>query len=125
MDLAAVTLRALLERTDVDPGAVDEHVAGCSGNSGPQAADIARDGWLAAGFPEHVPSTTVDGRCGPSQQAVHPAAQAVMAGVADLVAGSGVQTTLLHELERTGGRCGLQTMCQGGGQANVTIVERL
>ena len=64
---------------------------GCLDTIGPQAGDIARTGWLAAGLPEHVPGVTVDRQCGSSQQAVHFAAQAVMAGVSDVVVAGGVQ----------------------------------
>jgi acetyl-CoA C-acetyltransferase len=90
-DLGAHTLRALVERTDVDPGAVEDVVFGCVDTIGPQAGDIARTCWLAAGLPDHVPGTTVDRQCGSSQQAVHFAAQAVMSGTADLVVAGGVQ----------------------------------
>ena len=78
-------------RTDVDPAAVDDVVFGCVDTIGPQAGDIARTCWLAAGLPDEVPGTTVDRQCGSSQQAVHFAAQAVMSGTADLVVAGGVQ----------------------------------
>jgi acetyl-CoA C-acetyltransferase len=90
-DLGAHTLRALVERTGVDPGAVDDVVMGCLDTIGSQAGDIARTAWLAAGLPEHVPGTTVDRQCGSSQQAVHFAAQGVMSGTQDLVVAAGVQ----------------------------------
>ena len=90
-DLGAVTLTALMERTGIDPGAVEDVVMGCLDTIGPQAGDIARTAWLAAGLPEHVPGVTVDRQCGSSQQAVHFAAQAVMAGVADVVVAAGLQ----------------------------------
>ncbi|HEX2312776.1 MAG TPA: acetyl-CoA C-acetyltransferase [Thermomonospora sp.] len=90
-DLGAHVLAALVERTGVDPGAVDDVVFGCVDAIGPQAGDIARTCWLAAGLPEHVPGVTVDRQCGSSQQAVHFAAQAVMSGTADLVVAGGVQ----------------------------------
>jgi acetyl-CoA C-acetyltransferase len=90
-DLAAHTLRALVERTGIDPGAVDDVVMGCLDTIGSQAGDIARTAWLAAGLPEHVPGTTVDRQCGSSQQAVHFAAQGVMSGTQDLVVAAGVQ----------------------------------
>jgi len=73
-------LRALMARNDVDPEAVDDVIFGCVDTIGPQAGDIARNAWLAAGLPESVPGTTVDRQCGSSQQAVHFAAQAVMSG---------------------------------------------
>jgi acetyl-CoA C-acetyltransferase len=90
-DLGAITLNALMERTGIDPGAVEDVVMGCLDTIGPQAGDIARTAWLAAGLPEHVPGVTVDRQCGSSQQAVHFAAQAVMAGVSDVVVAAGVQ----------------------------------
>ena len=90
-DLGAASIAALLERTGVDPGAVDDVVFGCVDTIGPQAGDIARTAWLVAGGPEHVPGTTVDRQCGSSQQAVHFAAQGVMSGTQDLVVAGGVQ----------------------------------
>src|SRR6478735_406757 len=90
-DLGAHSLRALMDRTGVDPAAVEDVVFGCLDAIGPQAGDIARTCWLAAGLPEEVPGTTVDRQCGSSQQAVHFAAQAVMSGTADLVVAGGVQ----------------------------------
>jgi acetyl-CoA C-acetyltransferase len=90
-DLGAHVIRALLTRCDVDPLAVDDVVFGCVDTIGPQAGDIARTAWLAAGLPEAVPGVTVDRQCGSSQQAVHFAAQAVMSETADLVIAGGVQ----------------------------------
>ncbi|MGB8650492.1 MAG: acetyl-CoA C-acetyltransferase [Mycobacteriales bacterium] len=90
-DLGAHALSALVERSGIDPGAVEDVVFGCVDTIGPQAGDIARTCWLAAGLPEHVPGTTVDRQCGSSQQAVHFAAQAVMSGTADVVVAGGVQ----------------------------------
>ncbi|SEG87354.1 acetyl-CoA C-acetyltransferase [Thermomonospora echinospora] len=90
-DLGAHVLTALMERTGVDPGAVEDVVFGCVDAIGPQAGDIARTCWLAAGLPEHVPGVTVDRQCGSSQQAVHFAAQAVLSGTSDLVVAGGVQ----------------------------------
>jgi acetyl-CoA C-acetyltransferase len=90
-DLGAASIRALLGRTGVDPGAVDDVIFGNVDSVGGQAGDIARTCWLVAGGPEHVPGTTVDRQCGSGQQAVHFAAQAVMAGVNDLVVAGGVQ----------------------------------
>ncbi len=90
-DLGAHSLKALINRTDIDPGAVEDVVFGCVDTIGPQAGDIARTCWLAAGLPDHVPGTTVDRQCGSSQQAVHFAAQAVMSGTSDLVVAGGVQ----------------------------------
>ncbi len=91
-DLGAHSLRALVRRTDIDPSAVEDVVFGCVDTIGPQAGDIARTCWLAAGLPDSVPGTTVDRQCGSSQQAVHFAAQAVMSGTSDLVVAGGVQS---------------------------------
>jgi acetyl-CoA C-acetyltransferase len=90
-DLGAHVIRALLDRAGVDPLAVDDVVFGCVDTVGPQAGDIARTAWLAAGLPEAVPGVTVDRQCGSSQQAVHFAAQAVLSGTADVVVAGGVQ----------------------------------
>jgi acetyl-CoA C-acetyltransferase len=90
-DLGAHVLTALVERTGVDPAAVDDVAFGCVDTVGPQAGDLARTCWLAAGLPEEVPGVTVDRQCGSSQQALHFAAQAVMSGTADLVVAGGVQ----------------------------------
>src|SRR5215218_11321656 len=90
-DLGAHTLAALVDRTGIDPGAVDDVVMGCLDTIGPQAGDIARTAWLAAGLPEHVPGTTIDRQCGSSQQAIHFAAQAVLSGTMDVVVAGGVQ----------------------------------
>jgi acetyl-CoA C-acetyltransferase len=91
-DLGGHVLTALMDRTGVDPGAVDDVVFGCVDTIGPQAGDITRTCWLVAGLPDHVPGTTVDRQCGSSQQAVHFAAQAVMSGTSDLVVAGGVQS---------------------------------
>jgi len=90
-DLGAHVLRALVERTKVDPNAVEDVIFGCCDTIGPQAGDVARTCWLAAGLPEHVPGVTIDRQCGSSQQAVHFAAQGVMSGTADLLVAGGVQ----------------------------------
>ena len=90
-DLGAHVLSALISRTGIDPSAVDDVIVGCVDTIGPQAGDIARTAWLAAGLPEAVPGVTVDRQCGSSQQAVHFAAQAVLSGTADLVVAGGVQ----------------------------------
>lgn len=90
-DLGAHVLTGLMERTQVDPGAVDDVIFGCTDTLGGQAGDIARTAWLVAGLPLHVPGVTIDRQCGSSQQAVHFAAQAVMSGTADLIVAGGVQ----------------------------------
>jgi acetyl-CoA C-acetyltransferase len=91
-DLGAHVISALISRTGVDAEAVDDVIFGCVDTIGPQAGDIARTAWLAAGLPEAVPGVTVDRQCGSSQQAVHFAAQAVLSGTADLVVAGGVQS---------------------------------
>jgi acetyl-CoA C-acetyltransferase len=90
-DLGAHVIRTLVERNDFDPSAVDDVVFGVCDQLGPQAGDVARTCWLAAGLPDDVPGVTVDRQCGSSQQAVHFAAQAVMSGTQDLVVAGGVQ----------------------------------
>ncbi len=90
-DLGAHSLSALMDRTGIDPGAVEDVVFGCVDTVGGQAGDIARTCWLAAGLPDHVPGTTVDRQCGSSQQALHFAAQAVLSGTMDVVVAGGVQ----------------------------------
>ena len=91
VDLAAETLRALVARNDLDPAAVDDVIVGCVSQTGEQALNVGRNAALAAGFPESVPGTTVDRQCGSSQQAVHFAAQGVMAGAYDVVIAAGVE----------------------------------
>jgi acetyl-CoA C-acetyltransferase len=91
-DLAAHVLKELLDRTGVDPEAVEDVVMGCVMQAGPQALDIARTAWLSAGLPESVPGVTIDRQCGSSQQAVHFAAQGVMSGTQDLVIAAGVES---------------------------------
>jgi acetyl-CoA C-acetyltransferase len=90
-DLGAHVLAALMRRTGVEPGAVDDVIMGCCDTIGSQAGDVARTAWLVAGLPDHVPGVTIDRQCGSSQQAVHFAAQGVMSGTQDLVVAGGVQ----------------------------------
>jgi acetyl-CoA C-acetyltransferase len=90
-DLGAHVISALIERSGIDPAAVEDVILGCTDTIGSQAGDIARTCWLAAGLPDHVPGVVVDRQCGSSQQAVHFAAQAVMSGTADVVVAGGVQ----------------------------------
>jgi acetyl-CoA C-acetyltransferase len=90
-DLGAHVIGALMERSGVDPAAVEDVIFGCTDTIGSQAGDVARTCWLAAGLPDHVPGVVVDRQCGSSQQAVHFAAQAVMSGTADVVVAGGVQ----------------------------------
>lgn len=90
-DLGAHVLKALVARAGIDPAAVEDVVFGCLDTVGPQAGDIARTSWLAAGLPEEVPGVTIDRQCGSSQQAVHFAAQGVLSGTQDLVVAGGTQ----------------------------------
>jgi acetyl-CoA C-acetyltransferase len=92
VDLGAHALRALIQRTGADAGAVEDVIMGCVSQIGPQSLDIARQAWLSAGLPEHVPGVTVDRQCGSSQQALHFAAQAVLSGTQDLVVAAGVES---------------------------------
>ena len=92
VDLGAHVLRALVDRTGVDPAAIDDVIMGCVSQIGPQSLDIARNAWLSAGLPESVPGVTVDRQCGSSQQATHFAAQAVLSGTQDLVIAAGVES---------------------------------
>ena len=91
VDLVSETLNALVERTGIDPGLVDDVVMGCVMQVGEQGVNVARNAVLAAGWPESVPGTTIDRQCGSSQQAAHFAAQGVMAGAYDVVVASGVE----------------------------------
>jgi acetyl-CoA acyltransferase len=91
VDLAAETLKALVDRNGVDPACVDDVILGCVMQVGEQAINVARNAVLAAGWPETVPGTTVDRQCGSSQQAAHFAAQGVIAGAYDVVVAGGVE----------------------------------
>src|SRR5947208_4979570 len=92
VDLAAETLKALVARNDLDPALVDDVIMGCVMQVGEQALNVARNAALAAGFPESVPGTTVDRQCGSSQQAIHFAAQGVLADAYDVVVAGGVES---------------------------------
>ncbi len=92
VDLLATVLRAVVERNDLDPAAIDDVIGGCVSQNGDQALNVTRSGVLAAGLAETVPATTIDRQCGSSQQAVHFAAQGVMAGVYDTVIACGVES---------------------------------
>jgi acetyl-CoA acetyltransferase family protein len=91
-DLLAGLLGALVDRNRLDPGTVDDVIIGCVSQVGEQAATPGRMALLAVGFPDHVPSTTIDRKCGSSQQAIHFAAQGIMAGVYDIVIAGGVES---------------------------------
>ena len=90
-DLAASVLDALVARTGIDPAAIDDVIMGCVGQAGEQSNNIARNAVLASRLPESVPATSIDRQCGSSQQALHFAAQAVMAGSMDVVIAAGVE----------------------------------
>ena len=92
VDLLATTLEALAQRSGIDPGLVDDVIVGCVSQAGQQTFNVARNGVLAAGWPESVPATTVDRQCGSSQQALHFAAQGVIAGSYDVAVVAGVES---------------------------------
>jgi acetyl-CoA acyltransferase len=91
VDLAAETLKALVERNNLDPALVDDVIMGCVMQVGEQGLNIGRNAVLAAGFPESVPATSVDRQCGSSQQSAHFAAQGVLAGAYDIAIAAGVE----------------------------------
>jgi acetyl-CoA acetyltransferase family protein len=91
VDLLGTVLQALVERAGVDPAEIEDNITGCVSQVGEQSINIGRNAWLAAGFPEETPATTVDRQCGSSQQAIHFAAQGVIAGAYDLVVASGIE----------------------------------
>jgi acetyl-CoA acyltransferase len=92
VELLGQTLKALVARNDFDPAEVDDVIIGCVSQVGEQAGPAGRWAWLAAGLPEHVPSTSIDRRCGSSQQAADFAAMGVMTGVYDVVIAGGVES---------------------------------
>ena len=91
-DLAASVLDSLVARTGIDPAQIEDVIMGCVGQAGEQAVNIARNAVLASKLPESVPATSIDRQCGSSQQALHFAAQAVMAGSMDVVIAAGVES---------------------------------
>jgi acetyl-CoA acyltransferase len=91
VDLASEPLKALQQRNDLDPALVEDVITGCVMQVGEQSLNIGRNAVLAAGWPESVPATTLDRQCGSSQQAIHFAAQGVMAGAYDVVVAAGVE----------------------------------
>src|SRR5579872_1093128 len=92
VDLQAQVLSALIERTGIDPGLVEDVIIGCVSQVGEQSLNVGRNAVLAAGFPESVPGTTVDRQCGSSQQAIHFAAQGVISGAYDIAIAGGVES---------------------------------
>jgi acetyl-CoA acyltransferase len=91
VDLASIPLEAIVKRNDLDPELIEDVIMGNVSQTGEQAYNVGRNAALAAGFPESVPGVTIDRQCGSSQQSVHFAAQAVMAGVQDVVIAAGVE----------------------------------
>jgi acetyl-CoA acyltransferase len=91
VDLLAETLQQLVARSGIDPALVDDVITGCVSQAGQQTFNVGRSAVLAAGFPESVPATTIDRQCGSSQQAVHFAAQGIIAGAYDVAIASGVE----------------------------------
>jgi acetyl-CoA C-acetyltransferase/acetyl-CoA acyltransferase len=92
VDLLAQVLTALVTRNRLDPGSVDDVLVGCVGQNGEQSANVGRQAWLAAGFPVHVPSVTIERKCGSGQQAVDFAAQGIAAGAYDIAIAAGVES---------------------------------
>jgi acetyl-CoA acyltransferase len=92
VELLATVLKALVERTGIDPARIDDAITGCVAQVGEQSLNIGRQGVLAAGWPVSVPATTIDRQCGSSQQAAHFAAQGVIAGAYDIVVACGVES---------------------------------
>ena len=90
VDLAASVLDSLVDRTGVDPAQIEDVIMGCVMQAGEQSNNVARNAVMASKLPESVPGTSVDRQCGSSQQALHFAAQAVMAGSMDIVIAAGV-----------------------------------
>jgi acetyl-CoA acyltransferase len=92
VDLLAGTLTGLVERTGIDPGTVEDFMVGCVSQAGEQSATPGRQAWLAAGYPVHVPSVTIERKCGSGQQALEFAVQGIVAGVYDVVVAGGVES---------------------------------
>jgi acetyl-CoA C-acetyltransferase len=92
VDMAAQVLNALVERSGIDPAAIDDVIMGCVGQAGEQAFHVGRNAVLASRLPQSVPAVTIDRQCGSSQQSIHFAAQAVMSGTQDAVIAAGVES---------------------------------
>ena len=91
-DMGAAVLNSLIERTGIDPAAIEDVIAGCVGQIGEQSFHVGRNMVLASSLPDSVPAVTIDRQCGSSQQALHFAAQAVMSGTQDVVIAAGVES---------------------------------
>src|SRR3989449_9164505 len=92
VDLMAQVLSALVQRSGLDGGLVEDVIVGCVMQVGEESLNVGRNAALAAGFPESVPGTTVDRQCGSSQQAIHFAAQGVISGAYDIAIAAGVES---------------------------------
>ena len=92
VDMAAAALDAAVERSGIDPAAVDDVIMGCVSQGGEQGFQVGRNAVLASKLPQHVPAVTVDRQCGSSQQSIHFAAQVVMSGTQDVVIAAGVES---------------------------------
>ena len=92
VDLLSAVIRGLVERTGIDPGTVDDVMVGCVGQAGEHSATPGRQAWLAAGYPVHVPSVTIERKCGSGQQALEFAAQSIVAGANDIVIAAGIES---------------------------------
>ena len=92
VDLLAAVIRGLVERTGIDPGTVDDVMVGCVGQAGEHSATPGRQAWLAAGYPVHVPSVTIERKCGSGQQALEFAVQSIVAGANDIVIAAGLES---------------------------------
>src|ERR1700710_559610 len=91
-DLLGHALTSLVERTGIDPERIDDVIGGCVTQVGEQSTNVTRNAWVGAGLPQNVSATTVDRQCGSSQQAVHFAAQGVLAGAYDIAVACGVES---------------------------------
>ncbi|HUG46147.1 MAG TPA: beta-ketoacyl synthase N-terminal-like domain-containing protein, partial [Sphingomicrobium sp.] len=92
VDMGAAVLDSLVERSGIDPAAIDDVITGCVGQIGEQSCHVGRSMVLASSLPQTVPAVTIDRQCGSSQQSIHFAAQAVMSGTQDLVIAAGVES---------------------------------
>src|SRR5690625_3747487 len=91
-DLASLPLKEIVKRSSIDPGLIEDVIYGCVTQVGEQSSVVARQAALIAGYPVHVPGTTIDRQCGSSQQAIHFAAQAIISGDMDVVVAGGVES---------------------------------
>jgi acetyl-CoA acyltransferase len=122
VDLLSQTLVALVERTGIDPAEVDDVLVGCVGQNGEQSATPGRQAWLAAGFPAHVPSTTIERKCGSSQQAVDFAAQGINAGAYEVAIAAGIES--MSRVPMGSGRQGADPFGAGVRQRHPVLVPQ-